>query len=384
MMLSHLYESAPGLEAALKNHTLLAEEATIWPLLRRFLLAHAPSGGAALPGAIGDTLAAVANDLELGDRYMSRIGSTGNTGLWLGANKAAADLVIVAHMDRPTFKVRSETDGILYPICANRFPSGRYEVAAKALRFDSGELKAGARGRLISDRQGGNDHLRFEATEGALCWRDLITMDVEPVLDGSTIRGTGLDNCLGVMTALGTAAILRAIEPALIAANKRCLFVFSDQEEGNPESFFGHGAARLAHALPPPAIGCIVVDAQSTGDETNVTIGHGAAHGSVSAWGRGSVVPPNALALAADLAAEVNAAHPDTVQLNTGYLSRSDDVALARWAQVLAMIGPPMSNAHTGDESASLADLPRSIRWLAHFVAAAIGLSDEIRQQYQL
>ena len=50
MMLSHLYESAPGLEAALKNHTLLAEEATIWPLLRRFLLAHAPSGGAALPG----------------------------------------------------------------------------------------------------------------------------------------------------------------------------------------------------------------------------------------------------------------------------------------------------------------------------------------------
>lgn len=382
-MLDNLYAALPGLPAALVDHPLSSEQAA-WPALQRLQRAHAPSGGAGLPGAIGETIVRLAGELDLRDHFIPRIGATGNAGLWLGADKAQADLVIVAHMDRPTFKVRAHEEGALYAICANRFPDGHYEAPAKTLRFENGQLTVSARGLLLSDRDGSGERLRFEATSGILSWRDLVVMDAEPALDGDTIRGTGLDNCLGVITALGAAAALRGVEAALIQHNRRLLFVFSDQEEGIPEGFFGHGAARLAHALPPPAIGCIVVDAQSTGAETNLTLGKGAGHGSVASWGRGAIVPPNALALAADLAAEVNATHPNTVQMNTGYLSRSDDVALSRWAQVLGMIGPPMRDAHTGHESAALADIPRAIRWLAHFTAAAGGVSPEIAAAYAL
>jgi hypothetical protein len=102
-------------------------------------------------------------------------------------------------------------------------------------------------------------------------------------------------------------------------------------------------------------------------------MGGGASHGSVSAWGRGSFVPPDYLRLALDRAEQVNALRPGTVQFNTGYMSRSDDLPAFRWTKVLGMIGAPMTGAHTAEESARLDDVRATACWLAHYVAAVLG-----------
>ncbi|MCZ7538956.1 MAG: hypothetical protein M5U29_03370 [Anaerolineae bacterium] len=166
-------------------------------------------------------------------------------------------------------------------------------------------------------------------------------IDPPPTRDGDRVTGTGLDNSLGVLASLLAATALRASEDALRQAGRRLLVVFTDQEEGPPDGFFGHGAARLAHALPPPTAGCVVVDSQTAGPGLGVELGRGAGHGTASGGGRGSIVPPNYHALASDLARQVNDARPGTIQMNTGYLSRSDDTILGRWAPVLALTGPP-------------------------------------------
>lgn len=95
-------------------------------------------------------------------------------------------------------------------------------------------------------------------------------------------------------------------------------------------------------------------------------------------------MPPNYHALALDLAAGVNRARPGTVQPNNGYLSRSDDLALARWAKIMALIGPPMLHAHTGHETARLADVRAGAVWLAWFLAAALALAPELNARYAL
>ncbi len=138
---------------------------------------------------------------------------------------------------------------------------------------------------------------------------------------------------------------------------RRCIIVFTDQEEGSPDAYFGQGAARLMHTLPPPTYGCIVVDTQTIGSGLEPQPGQGACHGTASRWGKGSIVPPNYHALAVDLAAAMNVQRPATVQMNHGYISRSDDVFLSQWARVLALIGPPSSDPHTGHESARLDDI---------------------------
>jgi hypothetical protein len=93
-------------------------------------------------------------------------------------------------------------------------------------------------------------------------------------------------------------------------------------------------------------------------------------------------VPPNFQTLAVDLADAVEKWRPGTVQLNMGYLSRSDDMPLGRWSQILGMIGAPMSEPHTGEESASLSDLANTIVWLIYFTSACLGLTDEVINAY--
>jgi putative aminopeptidase FrvX len=219
---------------------------------------------------------------------------------------------------------------------------------------------------------------------GKLAWQDTVLMDVNPVREGDAVVGAGLDNSLGVLVTLLAAAVLRGIEQVLRDRERRCLFVFTDQEEGSPDSFFGRGASRLTHFLPPPAYGCVVVDAHNSGPGLHPKPGQGASHGAVSGWGRGAIVPPNYHSLAVDLAAKVNAERPDTVQMNNGYLSRSDDMVLSRWTRVLAMIGPPMADPHTGYESARLADIQSSVWWVSFFLAAALNLAPELAPRYSL
>ncbi len=356
------------------------DEATLWPALRRLLQAHAPSGGAWLPGAIVDDIQAISAQLGLEHHFIRQIAATGNAGMAFGADKAAADVIVLAHMDRPTYRVRSLSDGLLYPMCATRFPATVYQTGAKALRYIEGRMQVSARGSLITHDGGKTVH--FQLSEGELAWQDTVTMAVEPVLENGVIQGTGLDNCLGVITALGLAVALQQMEADLIAADRRCLIVFTDQEEGIPDAYFGHGAARLTFAVPPPTVGCIVVDAQTVNDA--LVMGQGTAHGTVSAWSRGSVVPPNLIALALDLSAAVNVQQPNTLQMNTGYLSRSDDMALGRWSQILGMSGPPMIEPHTGEEQAHLSDVQCAFHWLSVFTLATLGLNPSIQRQYAL
>ncbi len=57
---------------------------------------------------------------------------------------------------------------------------------------------------------------------------------------------------------------------------------------------------------------------------------------------------------------------------------------LGRWARILALSGPPLLNAHTGEETAALSDLQNGVRWLSHFLVAALGLSPELAADYAL
>lgn len=377
-----LRRAAPELPAALDDLPALDGDDALWPLLRRVLDAPAPSGGAGLPGGVCEVIGALAGEVGLGAHWIPELGTTGNAALALGAD-GPPTVVAVAHMDRPSFRVQSPETGALFPICANRFPQGEVRVGAQALRFAAGRLTTGARGAILSRRENGRDSLAFEAASGALMWQDTVVMAVEPQrgADG-TVRGTGLDNALGVVTALLAAAALTRVEYLLVERGARLLVVFTDQEEGPPEAFFGHGAARLAHAIPPPQ-GVVVVDAHG-GAPDGPHLGGGAAHGFASGWGRGSIVPPNYQTLALDLSAGINRDRPGTVQFDTGYLSRSDDMALGRWAKVMALIGPAMLHAHTGDETARLADVRGSAIWLAWFLSAALVLSPDLSARYAL
>lgn len=383
-MIEIIHAAAPDLARGLASHPYLTDADALWAALERLLRAHAPSGGAWLPGAIVDDIAAIAAELGLRERFIGQIGATGNAALWLGADKAQPDVVILAHMDRPSFRVDVRSGTTVYPICANRFPQGDDQVPAKALRFTDGKLQVSARGTLFSSRAGDSESLDFSAAEGEVGWQDTLVIDAEPQRDGTAIRGTGLDNCLGVITALGAAKALSAIEDQLRGLGRRCLFVFTDQEEGLPEAFFGHGAARLAGVLPAPSRGVIISDTQGAGHDGPPVIGSGASHGGISSWSKGSVVPPNYLALAVDLAASVNAFEPGTVQINTGYLSRSDDMAAGRWAQILGMIGAPMINAHTDAEAADLTDVQHAITWLSYFTTAVLGTVPKLDARFAL
>jgi hypothetical protein len=384
MLIEQLNAALPALPERLVQMPAVNYSDPLWAMLERLLVAHAPSGGANLLGAIGDDIAVLADELDLRDRAIPHLGSTGDTAIWLGADKPAADLVLVAHMDRPSFRVRALETGALYPICANRFPPGDTRVPAKAVRFERGRLVVGAEGELVSRKEDGEASLSFEAKHGKLAWHDTVLIDVHPAFANDTVIGSGLDNSLGVLMALLAAAVLRGVEGVMRERDRRCLFVFTDQEEGPPEAFFGHGAARLTHALPPPTYGCVVVDAHTAGADLIPQLGSGVSHGAASGWGRGSIVPPNYHALAVDLAEAINVIRPGTVQMNTSYLSRSDDVALSRWTRILGLSGPPLTDPHTGRESARLSDVQSGVWWLAHFVPAVLNLVPELTPRYAL
>jgi hypothetical protein len=372
-LLDTLNRTAPLLTAALQSdaaHTLDRE----WQHLTRLLNALAPSGGCLLPGAIGGVVAALADELGLKDNFIPEIGSSGNPGIRIGAAIHEVDVVITAHIDRPSFRVRdvSPEGGELYPICADRFPEGEYRAQALAMRWEPGEgLIVGARGTFVAQKGANGDHYRFINHEGQLAYYDVVTLAATPQLVDGVMTATGLDNCLGTLSALYAARILKSAEGALTAAGHRIVIAFTDLEEGVPTAFFGHGAARLMSALPQPRVGAIVCDAQSVNAGIN-EMGLGASHGTASAWGRGSYAPPNFHRLAVDLAASVNARYPATVQINHGYQSRSDDLGLSRWTRVLGMAGPPMINAHTAEEMAHLSDVPRTAAWLAAFTLGCI------------
>ncbi len=379
-MLQSLIAAFPILESGAAFPFKTESTAANRPLIR-LMNAHAPRAGCTLPGAIGEVISALAAEYGLSRFYTPNIGNTGNDALTIGADKPQPDLLIVAHMDRPSFRVRDHLTGEIYPVCALRLPENGYTCAARALRYDpaSRSMVAAAAGKFRAE--GGS--LRFLAETGNLLPLDTVVMDAEPRFEDGIITGTGLDNTLGVLTALGAAFAFAAGVNRLNAENKQIMIVFTDEEEGIPEVFFGHGAARLAQIVRP-TLGAIICDAQTVGDNTPIQMGSGGAHGVISGAGKGALVPPNAAVLAADLITEINQWKPGTAQLNTGYLSRSDDMGTSRWTRVLGMIGVPMLDPHTAHESAVLADVGNAALWLTTYAAAVLGLSPHIKQMYRL
>ena len=105
-------------------------------------------------------------------------------------------------------------------------------------------------------------------------------------------------------------------------------------------------------------------------------VGVGGSHAFVSGFGRGSVVPMDAQALAEALAGEVNRRRAGTVRLNYSYVSRSDDMLLSTWARCLGLTGVIVAKAHTTEETAALGDIVAAAHWVPAFIARVLS-SDE-------
>lgn len=341
----------------------------IFGYLRRLLAAPAPNSGASLPGAVGEVIGDIAAELGLSLSTDPRLRATGNLAIEVGAATAAADLLITAHMDRPSFRVLNLADATLYSLCAIRVPHSQYRCRAIAVRYRAGRLETAAEGALQFGEIEGARQIRFEVESGSLAWGDTVLMAAEPRLVDGRVIGTGLDNATGVVLALLSARALSAFCDDIAARGIKVIFAFTDQEEGPPIGLFGQGASRLAHALPPPRLGFINIDAHNVDASTGHVPGIGASHAFVSGYGRGSVVPLDYQALATDLAEAVNRARPGTVKLNYGYVSRSDDMLGSLNARCLGLTGVVLENAHTTEETVALGDLVAGVMWLSAFVS---------------
>ncbi len=345
----------------------LAPEA-IFGRLSRLLEAPAPANSCALPGAVGEVIMALADELGL---RCAPFGSTGNLTLELGAPGAPLDLLVTAHMDRPCFRVRSLADGTLYPLCAIRVPGDGYTCEAIALRYIDGRVRVAAAGNMRFEAVGGSYHIRFQAESGELRAGDTVMMRAAPQLRDGLVIGAGLDNAIGVLLAMLAAHSLQQYAAEAIA-DRRILFAFTDQEEGPPIGLFGQGAARLAQASEQPRLGFINIDGHNVDEGAGQVLGVGASQAFVSGDGRGSVVPLDYQALAESLAAQVNEAGPGTVRLNYSYVSRSDDMLLSAWARCLGLTGVIVANAHTTEETAALDDMVAAAHWIPVFVLAVL------------
>ena len=331
----------------------------VFDRLSRLLAAPAPANSCILPGAVGDVIAQIAAELGLS---CAPIGSTGNLGIAVGDPEAPLDLLITAHMDRPCFRVLNLAESTLYPLCAIRVPGDGYTCDGIALRYIDGRVRVAATGMLRFDAAPGGYRVSFS---GALRPGDTVMMQAKPQLRDGLISGAGLDNAIGALLALLSA---HALKKRATIPGRRILFAFTDQEEGPPIGLFGQGAARLAHALEPPRLGFINIDGHNRDDATGHIPGVGASHAFVSGAGRGSVVPLDVQAQAESLADEVNRARPGAVRLNTGYVSRSDDMLLSLWARCLGLIGVVVENPHTTEETAALDDIVAAAHWIPAFV----------------
>lgn len=338
---------------------------SIFGSLTRLLDAPAPANSCALPGAVGEVIMALADELGLS---CAPFGSTGNLTLELGDPNAPLDLLVTAHMDRPCFRVRSRADGTLYPLCAIRVPGDRYTCEAIALRYIDGRVRVAAEGKMRFETGDGDDYcIRFGAESGELRAGDTVMMRAAPQLRDGLVIGAGLDNAIGLLLALLSARALQKYAAEAIA-DRRILFAFTDQEEGPPIGLFGQGAARLAHSIEPPRLGFINIDGHNVDERSGHVLGVGASQAFVSGDGRGSVVPLDYQALAESLAAQFNQARPGTVQLNYSYVSRSDDMLLSAWSRCLGLTGVIVANAHTTEETAALSDVVSAAHWIPAFI----------------
>ena len=241
-------------------------------------------------------------------------------------------------------------------------------VRGIGLRYVDDRVSISARGKLRFVEEGGDYRISFRVESGDLKWGDAVATHTKPTVTDGLVIGTGLDNAVGVMLALLSAHTLRQYAPEAMAGRK-IIFVFTDQEEGPPVGLFGQGAARLAHALPPPRLGFVNIDGHNVDESKGHVPGVGASQAVVSGAGRGSVVPLDYQALAETLAGEVNQARPGTVRLNYSYVSRGDDMLLNTFTRCFGLSGVIVANPHTTEETAALSDIVSAARWIPTLIS---------------
>ncbi len=376
-ILELLWQTIPELQEAINHHPLITDRENIWVLLRQLMVANAPSGGAALPGAIFDQVTDIAAAFGLADRLDSTLAGAGNPGLWLGVAKEHVDLLVVAYLDGLTYRVRSLRDGrtaLLTPVGAGNWPDEMAQTPARSLRFDatSGRLRVAGTGTLTPL----GDELKFELQEGSLSWQDLITLDLKPRRQEDWVRGSGVDNSASVLCALAAAAILRRVEETLLEHDRRCLFVFPDYRGPCLPRFSG---GRNGDALVP-ALGTVVVEGQPVVSE-GLQYEAGAAYSFVSDRCYAPLVPPNYQQFTRDL----NAAFPGAVQYNPLAGARQMETGLAcSPGRVLGFTGPPRSHLHAGQEIVYLKDIQATVWWLSCFLPFVLNLVPAVSARYAL
>ena len=260
-------------------------EDAIYMHLTRLLAAPAPNSGAALSGAVGAVIRELTTELGLSLSEDPRIRPTGNLAIEIGAAADAPDLLITAHMDRPTFRVLNLAEGTLYPLCAIRVPGDEYACGGIAVGYHDGRVQMTARGQLRFQEIADGQRISFQATDGALNWGDSVLMSAQPRLHDGRVIATGLDNAAGALIGLLSANALSALSDEFAARGRKIIFAFTDQEEGPPVGLFGQGAARLLRALPPPRLGFINIDGHNVDEAQGHVPGVGASHAFVSGFG---------------------------------------------------------------------------------------------------
>ncbi len=382
MLLEQIWSTIPGLQDALVQHPLVQDREQVWVMLRQLLLAHAPSTGVTLPGAIFDQVSDVAAAIGLADRLDTGLAGIGNGGLWLGVAKPRADLVVVAHLDRLSFRLRAlydDRNAALSPIYPVELTLPLTQCTAKALRFsaEQGRLQLSARGELLPVKEA-ESLAFFRADEGTIAWPDTITLGQMPTLRGELVEGCGLDNVAGVLMTLGAAAVLRQVEETMLEHNRRCLFFFHDRHNGLPDALTGRGDS----AYVSPALGTVIVGGQVISRASVLKHGAGAAYAFATDcdWH----VPLNFQQFTRDLAEEYDQVMPAKAQYNRGGIS-CQDVGIGRHrGRILGMTGPPLSCLHAGQERGSLKDLQAGIWWLSAFLAAVLNLVPGVTARYAL
>jgi hypothetical protein len=122
----------------------------------------------------------------------------------------------------------------------------------------------------------------------------------------------------------------------------------------------------------------------TAGEGHSIAPGQGISCGFVSSQGKGAIVPLNYQRLTVALATGLNAERPNTVQINGGYFSRSDDWTLMRWTHMLGLLGVPAYNIHLGNETGHLSDVVSGVVFLSHYIPLAMGLSPSAAARFAI
>ncbi|MBV9750289.1 MAG: hypothetical protein JO157_15910 [Acetobacteraceae bacterium] len=279
-------------------------------------------------------------------------GRSGSPVLLTGAPAPVKPLWYFAHLDTISYLIQPEQGGrhALVPFCYHLFQDGvrparayRYDLAANAyVIIADGELESVA------------DTPFFRPRCGAPPLRpgDRVVPFAPYEEDPDTGVFTGhMDNGGGV-------AALAVAAPVLARLGVEAMLAFPDEEEGPPgagSQVMGRGSSRIVSLLPAPDL-AIVADVQQAGGgsdadthggvENSTRLGAGAVLAEFSSLARGAVTPPDLLALAYHVSAQLKARGVRIQESNNAYNSRSDDVSVLLKTPDILLLGFPGFNRH--------------------------------------